>query len=212
MTGQQKEIMMTDRYRLSFTTGGLFLQDAPRVAELYLELRDWSQTRIQVRNDNLLQVRTAAAALRISKELVARLELLESHELEELVHASARDRGYLLWVAACRRYAIIHDFAVEVLREHYLLLRRQISFADYDTFYNAKALWHAELDEIAPSTQHKLRQNLFRMLRDAGLISDQQHIQAAMLSPRLAQLLARRGRDDLLVFPATDNEIQRWLT
>lgn len=203
---------MVDRYRLSFTTGGLFLQEAPVIVERYIALRDWSQTRNQVRNDNLLQVRTAAAALRISKELIARLEHLESDELEELVNGSARDRGYLLWVAACRRYAIIHDFAIEVLREHYLLLRRQLSFGDYDAFYNAKALWHTELDEIAQSTQHKLRQNLFRMLRDADLISDQQHIQTAMLSPRLAQLLARRGRDDLLVFPATDNEIQRWLT
>lgn len=203
---------MVDRYRLSFTTGGLFLQEAPVIVERYLALRNWSQTRDQVRNDNLLQVRTAAAALRISKELISRLELLASDELEELVNGNARDRGYLLWVAACRRYAIIHDFAIEVLREHYLLMRRQLSFGDYDAFYNAKALWHTELDEIAQSTQHKLRQNLFRMLRDAGLISDQQHIQAAMLSPRLAQLLARRGRDDLLVFPATDNEIQRWLT
>jgi len=203
--------MNTDRYRLSFTTGGLFLQEAPVIAERYLALRDWQITRNQVRNDNLLQVRTAAAALRISKELIARLELLESDELEELINGSARDRGYLLWVAACRRYAIIHDFAVEVLREHYLLLRRQLSFGDYDAFYNAKALWHSELDEIAQSTQHKLRQNLFRMLRDADLISDQQHIQTAMLSPRLAQLLARRGRYELQVFPATDNEIQRWL-
>ena len=203
---------MVDRYRLSFTTGGLFLQEAPIVAERYFVLRDWPQTRDQVRNDNLLQVRTAAASLRISKELIARLELLELNELEELVQGSAKDRGYLLWVAACRRYDIIHDFAIEVLREHFLLLRRQISFGDFDAFYNAKALWHTELDEIAPSTQHKLRQNLFRMLRDADLISDQQQIQAAMLSPRLAQLLASRGREELLVFPATDNEMQRWLT
>lgn len=204
--------MTTDRYRLSFTTGGLFLQEAPLVAERYLALRDWPQTRVLVRNENLLQVRTAAAALRISKELVSRLELLELAELEELVHGSLRDRGYLLWVAACRRYAIIHDFAVEVLRENYLVLRHQISFGDYDAFYNSKALWHTELDEIATSTQHKLRQNLFRMLGDAGLISDRQHIQGALLSPRLAQLLALRGRDELLVFPATDNDIQRWLT
>lgn len=204
--------MMVDRYRLSFTTGGLFLQEAPIVVERYFVLRDWPQTRDQVRNDNLLQVRTAAASLRISKELIARLELLELDELEELMQGSARDRGYLLWVAACRRYDIIHDFAIEVLREHYLLMRRQISFGDYDAFYNAKALWHTELDEIATSTQNKLRQNLFRMLRDADLISDQQQIQAAMLSPRLAQLLANRGREELLVFPATDNEMQRWLT
>jgi hypothetical protein len=203
--------MTTERYRLSFTTGGIFLQEAPIVAKQYLELRDWAQTRAQIRSQNLLQVRTASAALRISKELVARLECLEQPELEELLESGLRDRGYLLWAAACRRYAFIHDFAIEVLREHHLLLRRQISFGDYDAYYNGKALWHTELDEIALSTQHKLRQNMFRMLREADLISDQQHIQPAMLSPRLAQLLARRGRNELLVFPSTDNEIQRWL-
>lgn len=203
--------MTIERYRLSFTTGGIFLQEAPLVAERYLALRDWAQTRAEMRSQNLLQVRTASAALRIGKELVARLECLEVPELEELLEASLRDRGYLLWAAACRRYAFIHDFAIEVLREHHLLLCRQISFGDYDAYYNAKALWHTELDEIAPSTQRKLRQNLFRMLREADLISDQQHIQPAMLRPRLAQLLARRGREELLVFPSTDNEIQRWL-
>ena len=203
--------MTIERYRLSFTTGGIFLQEAPLVVERYLALRDWVQTRAEIRSQNLLQVRTASAALRLSKELVARLECLELPELEELREASLRDRGYLLWTAACRRYAFIHDFAVDVLREHYLLLRRQISFGDYDAYYNSKALWHTELDEIALSTQHKLRQNVFRMLREADLISDQKHIQPAMLSPRLAQLLARRGREELLVFPATDNEIQRWL-
>lgn len=202
---------MTERYRLSFTTGGIFLQEAPLVVERYLALRDWAQTLAQMCSQNLLQVRTASAGLRIGKELVARLECLDDSELEEILDASSRDRGYLLWAAACRRYTFIHDFAVEVLREHYLLMRRQISFGDYDTFYNAKALWHTELDEIAPSTQLKLRQNLFRMMREADLISDQQRIQTAIFNPRVAQLLARRGRAELNIFPATDNEIQRWL-
>ena len=203
--------MTVERYRLSFTTGGLFLREAPIVAERYLTLRDWIQTRDEVRTANLLQVRTAAAALRISKELVSRLEHLNEAELTELIEGSLRDRAYLLWSAACRRYAFIHDFAVEVLREHYLLRRHQLTFGDYDAFYCAKALWHVELDEIAPSTQHKLRQNLFRMLREGDLISDQQQIQPAIPSPALAVLLAQRGREALLVFPATDNEIQRWI-
>lgn len=201
----------TERYRLSFTTGGLFLQEAPLVAERYLILRDWKQTRALVRNDNLLQVRTAAAALRISKELVARLEQLDIPELEALLDASLRDRGYLLWSAACRRYAFVRDFAVEVLREYYLSCRRGLSFGDYDTFYNAKALWHIELDEIAHTTQRKLRQNLFRMLYEAELVSGEGQIQPAMLSPSVAQLLARDGPEELLVFTASDSEIQRWL-
>lgn len=202
---------MTLRYHLSFTTGGLFLQEAPTVAECYLRLGDWPETRARVRQENLLQVRTVAAATRISKEITSRLQQLNELELQTLLESSLRDQAYLLWVAACRRYAFIRDFAIEVLREQYLLLRRQVTFADYDSFYNGKALWHAELDEIAHSTQLKLRQNLFRMLREADLVSDQYVIYPAQLSSHLAQLLARRGRQELLIFPATENDIQRCL-
>lgn len=205
-------MMLTERYRLSFTTGGLFLQEAPLVAARFLTLRDWKQTRAEIRRDNLLQVRTASAALRISKELFARLEQLDVPELEAMLDIGPRDLGYLLWVAACRRYAFIRDFAVEVLREHYCLRRLRLTLGDYEAFYNGKALWRAELDAIAPSTQHKLRQNLFRMLREAHLLSDRHDIQPALPSPFLAQLLARRGPDQLLVLPATDTDLQRWLT
>ncbi len=203
--------MSPERYRLSFTTGGLFLQEAPLVAERYLTLRDWSQTRAEVRSGNLLQARTASAAKRISIELFGRLGLLDIEELELLVEGNLRERGYLLWSAVCRRYAFIRDFAIEVLREYYLSRRHQIMPADYEAFYNAKALWHTELDEIAASTQKRLRHGLFQMLREADLLSEQGQIQPALLTTHLARLIAKHGREHLLVFPATDSEIQRWL-
>jgi hypothetical protein len=202
---------MTERYRLSFTTGGLFLLEAPLVAQNYLLTRDWAQTRAQVRSGNLLQVRTAAASTRISKELVARLEELDLEELELLIDCNLRDRAYLLWTATCRRYAFVRDFAREVLRENFLVLRRQLTSADYEAFVNAKALWHGELDGLALSTQRKLRQNLFRMLREADLVTEQLLIQPAALTPQLARVLARRGIEQLLVFPASDHEVKRWL-
>lgn len=202
---------MAEKYRLSFTTGGLFLREASIVTARYLAIRDWREARDQVRQENLLQVRTAAAATRISKEVTARLELLDDAELEALQDGGLREQAYLLWVAACRRYSFIREFATEVVREHHLSLRRELSFGDYDNFYNSKALWHPELDELAPSTQQKLRQNLFRMLREADLISEQHVIQAALLSAHVVELLARRGMNDLMIFPVSDSEIQRWL-
>ncbi len=202
---------MTERYRLSFTTGGLFLQESAIAAASFLQLGDWTATRARLRDENLLQVRTSAAATRISKEVTARLQELSSEELSALLDLSLRDQANLLWVTVCRRYPFIREFATEVLREHFLVLRRRLVFADFDHFLNAKALWHAELDDIAKSTQLKLRQNLFRMLREADLLSDQYEIHPAQLSPYLAQLLARQGRQVFLVFPATDNDIQRWL-
>lgn len=198
-------------YRLSFTTGGLFLHEALALASCYRSLGDWSRVRAQARLDNLLQVRTAAAATRISKEVVARLELLDHEEVMALIELGFRDQAYLLWAAVCRRYAFLREFAIEVLREHYLLRRRELSLGDYDAFYNGKALWHAELDVLAVSTQKKLRQNLFRMLREARLLSDEHVIQGALPTAQLAQLLAQRSPSELLIFPASDADIQRWL-
>lgn len=202
---------MADRYRLSFTTGGLFVQEAASVAASYLTTQDWAKARTQARQENLLQVRTAAAATRISKEVTARLEHLDEQELKALLQLNLHDRASLLWVAACRRYIFIREFATEVMRENHLHLRRQLSFNDYESFFSSKALWHAELDQLAASTQHKLRQNIFRMLREADLLSDTQVILPAMLSPDLTKILARQGRRDLLVFPASEKDIQRWL-
>lgn len=187
------------------------MQEAPVVAERYLVLGDWKKTRDQVRNENLLQVRTSTAATRISKELISRLEILSPDELQYLITATRREQAYLLWSAACRRYAFIHDFAVAVLREHFITLRYQITHNDFDAFTNTKAVWHAELDELAPSTLQKLRSNLFRMLRDADLLSDAGLIQPAMLTSTLAKLLAQADSNTLLVFPATDMDIKRWL-
>lgn len=202
---------MADRYRLSFTTGGLFVQEAVAVAAAYLATKDWATARAQTRKENLLQVRTAAAATRVSKEITARLEHLDDVELQALGDLNLRDRASLLWVAACRRYAFIREFATEVLRENHLHLRRQLTFNDYESFYSSKALWHAELDQLAVSTQHKLRQNLFRMLREADLLSESEMILPASLSPALTTILARQGHRDLLVFPASEKDIHRWL-
>ncbi len=50
------------------------------------------------------------------REIVSRLQTLNDEELRFLVGADNREQGYMLWIAACRRYTFIGEFAVEVLR------------------------------------------------------------------------------------------------
>jgi hypothetical protein len=209
--GNHQNHKMVEPYRLSFTTGGLFINESEDAARRYLQSGNWKAVRAEVRAENALQVRTAAAALRISQEIVARMQTLSTEEITFLFECSANDRAHLLWSAVCRRYTLVQEFARDVLREHFVLMRRQILLSDFDAFYNQKALWHSELDELAKSTQSKLRQNLFRMMREAGYINDQHTIAPALLTPSLAKLLAKQGFDVFLIYPVTDLDIKRWL-
>jgi Putative inner membrane protein (DUF1819) len=193
------------RYQLSFTSGALLMREATIAAPLYLRERDWSKVRALVDEDNLLQARTVASGRRVAREVAQRLAALTDDEIELLLEATATERAHLLWVAACRHYDFIGDFAEEVVRERFLLLTPTLSYGDFDSFVRGKALWHEELAELKDSTLRKLRANLFRMLQEAGLLSDGGHIIQAVLSTRVVDALAARMPTDLRFFPTNDD-------
>ena len=196
--------MTVPRYRLSFTTGALLVREAGVVAPLYLDRRDWTEVRTIVNDENRLQARTVGSGRRLAREVVQRLSVLTDSELELLVDSTAVERGHLMWVAACRRYDLIGEFAEEVLRERFLLMTPTLTPDDFDSFIREKALWHEELVDLADSTLRKLRSNLFLMLREAVLVSEAGRIVQTMLSQRVAGALALRTPSDIRFFPAHD--------
>jgi hypothetical protein len=189
------------RYALSFTSGSLLVREADVVASVYLRERDWGLVRQIAMQDNLLQARTVSSRIRITREAIQRLAVFDDAELELLVDSSLAERWHLMWVAACRRYELIGDFAEEVLRERFLLLTPTLSIEDFDRFVTGKSLWHPELDEIRPSTRRELRRSLFRMLHEAGLCSEDGDILPAVLSERVHDALAARTPSDVRFLP-----------
>lgn len=200
--------MSNNRYSMSFTTGGLFHRESVKLATLYLELDDWYSVRDKVIAENLLQARTLNTLKRVCREVVSRLRTLSQGELEFLVEGSHQEQAYLLWIAVCRRYRFIADFAVEVLRERYITLKADLAHEDFDSFFNRKSEWHLELDEVTQATRGKLRQVLFKMLREADLLTDSNMIHAGMLSPRLMDLIHQGNRGDVLFFPVFESELK----
>ena len=131
--------MTQGRYRISFTSGSLCHRESVRLAELYLLLHDWEEVRIQALRDNLLQARTESTAKRTCREAIARLKTLTESELTFLAEANHHDQAHLLWAAVCRLYRFIADFAVEVLHERFVAMKLDLSFEDFDAFYNRKS-------------------------------------------------------------------------
>lgn len=200
--------MNKDKYNLSFTSGGMCRRESVKLAELYLEHSDWSTVRDKVVAENLLQARTLNTLKRVCREVISRLKTLSRDELEYLVTGSHQEQAYLLWVAVCRRYRFIAEFAVEVLRERYITLKTDLAFEDFDTFFNRKSEWHLELDKISPTTKSKLRQVLFRMLKEADLLTSNNIINGAMLTPSMLQAIQQPGCRDLLYFPVFESELK----
>ncbi|MDC4232441.1 DUF1819 family protein [Actinomyces sp. B33] len=188
----------SDRYELSFSVGGLLEREAAIIVAVYLEHGDWSVVRRIAIDKNLLQTRTRSSAVRMVRETIKRLSVLVGDQLRALPELTAAERAHVMWAAACRRYALIGEFAEEVLRERFLTLTPIVDREAYDTFIRNKAIWHEELDALSPSTAEKLRQKLFKMMTDAALLSPEGVIEPVILSPTVSTLLTP---DDFRFFP-----------
>lgn len=200
--------MPHDRYQMSFTTGALLIREGVSLAELYLQNQDWRIVRDKVLSENLLQSRTLQTSKKICREVISRLKKLQYDEFEFLVRADSKEQAYLLWMAVCRRYRFIAEFALEVLRERYISLQTDISYEDFDVFYNRKAEWHPELEDIRPVTRNKLRQVLFKMMREADLLGADNTIHPAMLTPQFLAALPQEHRADVRFFPVFEVDIK----
>ena len=194
-----------DRYALSFTSGALLTREAAIAAPLFLEVRDWNAVRNRLRAENLLQARTASSGFRLAREVAQRLAVLTDAELDLLQDASPSERGHLMWIAACRHYAFIGDFAEEVVRERFLLLTPTLDYDDFDSFVHGKALWHPELTEVKDSTLQKLRSTVFRMLTEAGLLVGDEIVHAP-LSERVRDALDAQVPSDVRFLPTRDSK------
>ena len=194
----------SQRYKLSFTTGRLFLQNASLAAEIYGRLHDWRGVREAIDSDNMLQSRASRSATRMGSELIQRLQELTDSEVALLAVVTGEERAHLMWVATCRRYSLIGEFAEDVLRERFLQLAADVLPEHFDSFIRGKALWHEELGEVTPKTMQKLRSTVFLLMRDAGFTDNDGRIIPAVLSTRVHDELAKRTPSDVRFFPTRD--------
>ena len=149
------EVTQGERYRLSFTVGGLLASQGRALAEMYLNHLNhagraatlsvlpkprWASPLPRFANrpieENVLAIRTDSANRRVVAETTRRLSALTVEELAYLAgpDSSTSDREALMWIAMCRYYAIVGEFAGEVLKKHYLTGNTHLDFEDYDRF------------------------------------------------------------------------------
>jgi len=188
-------------YTLSFTVGGLFLFEGIELARLRATCASWDEVRQTSPDDVFVAKGGASSVKRIRNEVIGRLATLTPDEIGHLASGGMTDARALMWVAACRKYRILAEFAHEVLDERLRTYQPEIRVTDFDALMDAKGVNAAEIARLAPSTRARLRSGAFRMLREAELIDPESRVRTLPLSATLRDLLARDRRSGLDLIP-----------
>ena len=201
MTNEHSPIVPTEEYRLSFGTGGLYVTESAQLIQLFDELGDWSEVIEDAVQKNLLQFKSTQSTRRVAREICTRLKYLTHQELDFFQTSDPYDQSILCWLACCRTYEFIGDFATQVLLENFASYKLDLDYAAFDFFCEEQAQFHHELEDVTESTRKKLRQILFRMMREAGILSDDNRIIAGIASQSLRDNNEHGERDLPLFVP-----------
>lgn len=198
---------LSNNYRMSFSTGGLFLNESVELARLHVPGEPWAETQARALEKGATQLPKAASNTRTIREIKNRISTLSDAELDFLVNEADRsDQQALLWLACCRAYRFFREFAVEVIQDKYVSYQLDLPLESFDVFFDGKAEWNDDLADLSKSTQLKLRQIMFRMMREAGILTDQGQIQRSFVSSRLSALIEQNAAAELNYFPGLSIE------
>lgn len=189
-------------YLMSFSVGGLWVNESLVVARLHVEGEPWEQTMLRALEQGAGSLPKVASNRRTLREIANRLAQLTAEERRFMLQEADRaDQLALLWLATCRTYRFVGEFALEVIRERYLSYQFALPLEAFDILFDAKAEWDEGLAMLSNSTRKKLRQVLFRIMREAEILTRDGRIQTAILSPRLKVLVEENNPRELVYFP-----------
>lgn len=198
-------------YQLSMTAAALRYHEAKIVAEVFIEIGDWNLTQNQVLSENLLQKSTSVTAKREFGEIKNRLMTLTADQLRAFAAANLTELKYLAFLSCIKYYRLLNDFMTEVVRTKIQMFDYQILESDWANFIESKKQHIDKIGHSSESTLKKIRQVIFKMLADTGIIDDikMKIIQPPLLSREFATLVCLDNPNLLAAFLMSDTDIRK---
>ena len=189
------------KYRLSFGTGNAYINESNLILKKYLENKDWKETEKYSIENNILQTNTLSSAKRIFREISLRLKSLSNEEQEFFIKSNYVDQSILIWISICRTYKFIGDFSSIIISEKFNSYQLEINYNDFNYFFEKQIVFHEELSLLKDSTRKKLRQVIFRIIKDLNLVSKNMEITPLMPSVELKKISKTTKKDLKLFLP-----------
>ena len=184
--------MNIKKYRFSFTAASLKVNEMVLLAEVLSS----KNIEIEDLDPSVLNKQRLSTNKREFIELILRMKQLSEDEISALAFMSIENQRLICFISCIRTYLFLKEFVEEVILENVKLLKFSIDELDYTVFFNRKALEYSQIENLAESTKYKIKQVLFKMLEEAGLI-DQISSRTILIPYLNLQIRSLLSKEDL---------------
>jgi len=184
-----------NKYKFSFTAASL---QVPVMIELAQKMVREKLTLDELQPEDIGKER-AKTNKREFKEMKDRLATLSEDELKHLAVASYEEQRLLSMIAFARAYQFFYDFMLDVVAEKVAVFDYKLTDMDYNVFFSRIAVDHPEAEKLTTQTQQKVKQVVFKVLEQGGIINNvkERIIRIPHLSTAFISLISATRPQDL---------------
>jgi hypothetical protein len=160
------------RYKADITAGSLKVTESRIVAELLLKKVSPDEWRKKIIEENILQARSEATAIRLGRLIRKRLEIMQP-ELWKLVRDGAGEVAtHAVLAAAVKHSRLLGDFLDLVVKEQYRIYNLVLSNKLWDEYIADCQRRDPDIASWQEGTRKRLRSSVFQVLAQAGYIEN----------------------------------------
>jgi Putative inner membrane protein (DUF1819). len=180
-------------YHGEIVAGSLLVNESRKIAGLLLKGLDEKEFYREVLVLNVLQKRSPASAKRQAKLIRNRLLPLHQDFWGMIREGSHEQSTQALLVASIVHSRLLGDFIKQVIQLQIKTFQKQVSYRDWDGFFEECKQRDASVAAWTESTTKKIRQVVFRVLAEAKIIDSTRSMTLIPFSllPEVKELLVR---------------------
>jgi len=180
-------------YSGEIVAGSLLVNESRKIADLLLRGLDEKAFYLAVLVDNVLQKRSPASARRQSRLIRNRLLPLH-HDFWGMIRDGSHEQAVQALLAASIAHSrLLGDFINQVVQLRIRTFHKQVTYREWDIFFEECKHRDPSVAEWTESTTKKLRQVVFRILAEARIIDSTRSLNLIPFSllPEVQNLLEK---------------------
>ncbi|WP_419783801.1 DUF1819 family protein [Maridesulfovibrio sp.] len=188
------------KYNGEIVAGSLLVKESRIIADLLLRGLEEKKFYQEVLVSNVLQKRSPASAKRQAKLIRNRLLPLHKDFWIMIRDGSYEQSGQTLFAASIAHSHLLGDFIMQTVQLSIKTFQKQISYRDWDSFFEECKHRDPVTSIWAESTTKKIRQVIFRILAEAQVIDSTKNMNLIPFSllPGVKELLIRHEENYVL--------------
>jgi len=187
-------------YKADITAGSLKVAESRIVAGLLLRKVNADGWEKAIIEDNVLQTRSEATAIRIGRLIRKRLELMNPDLWRLVRDGTGTVATHAVLAASVKHSPLLGDFLDLVVREQYRLFNTALSNRLWDEYlYDCRGR-DPDMPIWNESTRKRLRSSIFQILAQAGYIEStrSKRLQTVHIASQVLQYLERHNEHYVL--------------